>query len=76
MRFIVYGRFKNKTVLALLRLKVYNILTGLGWVMTYDIKGTPHVLLSNGMANFGEDVKFLRGVCNTIVESHIKTLSP
>ena len=72
MRFGVYGRPKNKTVLALLRPKANNILLGLGWVMTNGIRAALRVLLSDGGANLSEDAESPRGgVCNTLGESHI-----
>ena len=59
--FRVYERFRNKTVWVLLRPKADNILAGLGWVMTDDIRAAPRVILNNGGANFSEDVESLRG---------------
>ncbi|KAH9744087.1 hypothetical protein KPL70_003536 [Citrus sinensis] len=47
----VYGRPKNKSVRALLRLKADNILPGLGWVMTGRIK-----FGSNWVSSVGEDI--------------------
>ena len=64
--FRVYGRPRNRIVQVLLRLKADNILSGLGWVMTDDIKATMCVLLSDGGANLNEDTESLRGVYETL----------
>ena len=60
--FRVYGSPKNKTVRALLRPKVNNILPGLGWVMTNGIRAGLHVLLCDGGANLDEDTGSQWGV--------------
>lgn len=60
-RFGEYGGFRNKIVWALLRPKVNNILSGLGWFMTYGIRTAPRVLLSDGGVNLSEDAESLRG---------------
>ena len=72
MRFKVYGRHRSKIARVLLRPKVYNILSGLDWVMKNGIREAPRVLLSDGAANLNEDAESLkRRVCNTLGESHI-----
>ena len=55
------GAPTNKTVQVLLSLKADNILLGLGWVITDDIRAASHVLLRNGKANLIMDVESLRG---------------
>lgn len=60
IRFGVHGYPKTKLIRALLGPKADNILSGLSWVMTYDIRAAPRVLLNDGGANFSEDAESLR----------------
>ena len=66
MHFEVYGRLIKKIVRTLLRPKTDNILSGLSWVITDDIRAASRVLLCYGGPNLNEDAESLKGVYVTL----------